>query len=458
MQSSVELASHTCQWARAGADEVLALFQSLEENCEAYCALAGYDTLPDEPLSDIDFMVSTEDFKTLPEVMAEAARRSDLRLVQFLKHETSACFYVLARLEGNCVTMLQADAAADFRRHGRIWLLAEDVLARRRKHPRGFWIPAPADAFIYYLVKRIDKQSLLADHGVYLSRLYHEDPAGCDVLLARFWPQKSALRLSQAASGCQWNEVIHGTGEFAANLIHHPKVYKDTGYVPKEFARRISRVAHTTGLLVTCLGPDGVGKSSVAAGIQSTLRQCFRRTDLFHLRPGLLRGSAAGREFTTQPHGKPARSYFGSFAKVLFLFSDYWLGYWIRVRPLLARSSLLVFDRYFDDVMADPQRFRVEKMARLTRFISRIIPVPDVVLVLDAPPEIVHDRKQELGISEIGRQREAYLALAPKPGTRFVRVIDGSQELDCVIAQACAAILEYMEKRTARRLHINQNV
>jgi thymidylate kinase len=458
MQASLTVASNPCRWARAGANEVLALFESLEQNCGAYCVLAGYDTLPDEPLSDIDFMVSTEDFKTLPGVIAATARRSNLRFVQFLRHETSACCYVLAWLEENCVTVLQADSAADFRRHGRIWMLAEDVLARRRKHPRGFWIPAPADAFLYYLVKRIDKQSLLPDHGDYLSRLYHEDPPGCDLLLARFWPLESALRLSQAACGCKWNEVIHGTGQFAADLIHHPKVYKDTFYSLEELARWASRIFHPTGLLVTCLGPDGVGKSSLAAGIQSTLRQCFRRTHFFHLRPGLLRSSAAGREFTAQPHGKPARSYCGSIAKLLFLLSDYWLGYWTRVRPLLVHSSLVVFDRYFDDVIADPRRFRVQKLTWLTKFISRIIPDPDIVLVLDAPPETVHHRKQELNVSEIGRQREAYLAIAQKSGGRFVRVIDGSQQLDCVIAQSCAAVLEYMEMRTARRLHLNHNV
>ncbi len=458
MQLSVKPASDTCRWAPAGAHEVLALLESLEQNCGAYCVLAGYDTLPDEPLSDIDFMVSIQDFKTLPGVIAAIAKQSNLQFVQFLKHETSACFYVLARLEGSCVTLLQADSAADFRRHRRIWLRADDVLARRRKHSRGFWIPAPADAFIYYLVKRIDKQSLLPDHGDYLSRLYHEDPPGCDLLLARFWSRESALRLSEAASGCKWSEVINGTKQFAADLINHPNVYKDAFYSLKELARWVSRVLHPTGLLVICLGPDGVGKSSVAAGLQSTLRQCFRRTHSFHLRPGLLRGAAAGREFTAQPQGKPARSYCGSIAKFLFLLSDYWLGYWICVRPLLVRSSLVVFDRYFDDLIADPRRFRVQSLTWLARFISRIIPTPDIVLVLDAPPETVHNRKQELTVPEISRQREAYLGIAQKPGRRFVRVIDGSQQLDCVIARSCAAVLEYMETRTARRLHIDDNV
>ena len=458
MQPSVTAASNPCWWARAGANEVLALFACLEQYCAAYCVLAGYDTLPDEPQSDIDFMVSTEDFETLPGVMAAVAKRSNLQVVQFLKHETSAGFYVLARLEGSCVTLLQADSAADFRRHRRVWLRADDVLGRRRKHPRGFWIPAPADAFIYYLVKRLDKQSLLPDHGDYLSRLYREDPAGCDLWLARFWPRDAALRLSQAASACKWSEVIDQTGQFAAALIDHPKVHQDAGSSSKELLRCASRVLHPTGLMVACLGPDGAGKSSVTAGIQSTLRQCFRSTNSFHLRPNVLRGAAASRQPTTQPHGKPARSYCASIAKFVFLLSDYWLGYWVRVRPLLVRSSLVVFDRYFDDVIADPQRFRVRRLTRLAGFVSGMIPAPDIVLVLDARPETIHSRKQELDVSEIGRQREAYLAIAQKPGRRFIRVIDGSRQLDCVIAECCAVVLEFMKTRTARRLHISQDV
>ncbi len=457
MRQPEGIASDSCRWMPAAANDVLALFEALEQNCGPYCVLAGYDTLPEAPQSDIDFMISARDFKTLPGVIAAAAKRSNSRLVQFLRHETSACFYILARLEGGCVTILQADSAADYRRHGRIWLLADDVLVRRRKHPRGFWIPAAADAFIYYLVKRLDKQSLLSEHGVYLSRLYQEDPAACDLLLARLWPPESAARLSRAASGFEWEEVINGTRQFAADLMNRPKVYKDTGYSVKELARRVSRVLHPTGLFVTCLGPDGVGKSAVVAGIQRTLRQCFRRTDLFHFRPGLLRGSAS-RECTAQPHGQPTRSYCGSIAKLLYLLADYWLGYLIRIRPLLVRSSLVVFDRCFDDVTVDPHRFRIRNVAWLARAISQIIPSPDVVLVLDAPPNAVYNRKQELNIPEIARQREAYLAIAQKSGKRFIRVIDGSQRLDCVIAQSCAAVLEYMSARTSKRLHINQEV
>ena len=455
MQQSEEIAGNTCRWELAGANEVLALFEALERNCSTYCVLAGYDTLPDKPLSDIDFMVSAKSFGTLPEVLAVVAKQLNMRLVQYLRHETSACFYVLAGFEDGCLTILQADSAADYRRHGRIWLLADDVLARRRKHPRGFWIPAPADAFLYYLVKRLDKRNFLADHGAYLSRLYQEDPTGCECLLTRFWSKHSGLHLSHAASTCEWTEIIERTDQFATDLIHHPKVYRDTGHSLTESVRRLARVLHPTGILVTCLGPDGVGKSAVIAGMQHTLRQCFRRTDLFHFRPRLLEGTAAGREFTTQPHKREPRSYCGSIVKLLFLFSDYWLGYWVRVRPLLVRSSLVVFDRYFDDVIVDPWRFRVRQLTQLTSAISKGIPAPDIVFVLNAPPDAVHDRKQELNISEIARQQAAYLEIAEKPGRRYTQLIDASQPLDCVIEQCCAVVLEYMEMRTARRLHIN---
>src|SRR6185437_13341385 len=165
---------------RAGADWVLALFRTLELSSIPYCVLAGYESLPDKPESDIDFMVSNEDFMRMPKIMGTVSKTLQVPLVQFLRHETSACFYVLATSTRGVVTFLQADPAGDFKRYGRTWLRANDVIERRRRHPRGFWIPCAADAFTYYLVKRVDKQIFLPVHGEYLSRLYKEDPSGCD--------------------------------------------------------------------------------------------------------------------------------------------------------------------------------------------------------------------------------------------------------------------------------------
>ena len=41
------------------------LLDALSTECKSYCILAGYEGLPDRFETDIDFMVSQEDFDTL---------------------------------------------------------------------------------------------------------------------------------------------------------------------------------------------------------------------------------------------------------------------------------------------------------------------------------------------------------------------------------------------------------
>jgi len=77
------------------------------------------------------------------------------------------------------------------------------------------------------------------------------------------------------------------------------------------------------------------------------------------------------------------------------------------------------------------------------------IPRPQLVILLDAPPEVLYSRRRELPFEEITRQREAYLEL-----TRNLpngHVVDASKLLDEVVVRVEQLILDYMAERTARR-------
>ena len=97
-----------------------------------------------------------------------------------------------------------------------------------------------------------------------------------------------------------------------------------------------------------------------------------------------------------------------SAARLFAHFLDYWLGYWLVIRPVLARSCLVVFDRYFDDILIDPERYRYGGPSWLARMLRLLIPKPDLMLVLDAPEEVVLSRKQEIAPEEVQHQRRLY--------------------------------------------------
>ena len=101
---------------------------------------------------------------------------------------------------------LAVDVSSDYRRDGRVFYQGEEILASRRLD-RGFWVPSPALEFGCYLVKKVAKRSLREEHGRRLTELYHQDPAGCEREIARFWRRGSARLIGSVAASGEWDTV-----------------------------------------------------------------------------------------------------------------------------------------------------------------------------------------------------------------------------------------------------------
>jgi len=429
------------------------LFCYFEEIGIGYCILAGYEHLP-ETFSDIDFMVSAKDFERLPRILSDFAARSGCKLVQALQHESSACYFVLAWQDGAKVCFLHPDSASDYRRNGRLWFSAESVLQDRRRLENGFFAPSPANAFAYYLVKRIDKRDLGEDPGARLLSYYSADPAGAVREIERLLPDSAEIVKTALRCG-NWQEISTRIGSLANELRgQHPA---ETGRrrlssLGSELFRRVQRVIFPTGMWVAFLGPDGSGKSSVIEAVAMQLAPAFRRVSRFHYRPMLIAGPGKSSGPVTNPHGKAKRSSLSSSIKMMMLLADYVLGYLLRLRPALVRSSFVIFDRYFSDVLADPKRLRYGGPRWLSRLVNWIIPQPDLLIILDAPADVLWSRKQEVAFEKLTELRQRYLEIAASSPNAVI--IDASQALSKVIADAEARILLELERRTADRLKL----
>jgi thymidylate kinase len=126
------------------------------------------------------------------------------------------------------------------------------------------------------------------------------------------------------------------------------------------------------------------------------------------------------------------------------------LSYLTNVYPRIIKSSFVIFDRYYYDLLIDPKRFRQGAPLWIARLVGWFIPRPDLVILLDASAEVLQSRKQEVSLEETRRQREAYLKLVYSLPSG--QVVDASKPLQEVIRQVEDIVLDYMVKRTARRL------
>jgi thymidylate kinase len=110
----------------------------------------------------------------------------------------------------------------------------------------------------------------------------------------------------------------------------------------------------------------------------------------------------------------------------------------------VARGWIVVFDRHF---LAD---YHASDVAAADRPVSRRVhgwmlvhayPRPQLVIVLDAPPEVVHARKGEGTLASLARGRAEYLSFANTVGLdRTVAVIRATQPLPAVVEDAAGLI------------------
>lgn len=429
-----------------------AFIEVLHAHRVAYCLVSGFEDYPQKIESDVDFIIDPARVGELSTLMREVAERAGCRLVQAIHHESGACYFALVKREETRLAFLHPDASADYRRNGRLWLSSSELLARRRMHPNGFYVPASEDAFIYYAIKRIDKRSLTDVHGHRLSRWYSEAPQACREALRGLWSAPSCRELEQALKADQWDRIRGMLGDLAAELQLAPRKEGPLGRVwqgLRDLWRLVGRVAAPTGLFVVFVGPDGCGKSTVIEQVHQALAPAFRGTYTFHLRPRFGQRPGAGTAVTA-PHDAPPRGAIFSAAKLAYFVVDFALGYWLSIRRRLIQSTLVIGDRYYHDLLIDPKRFRFGLPLWMARAAAHFVPKPDVWILLDAPAEVLQARKQEVPFEETRRQRAAFQALIG--GMRNGMIVNAARPVDDVVGDVVDRLLAHMEERTLRRL------
>lgn len=213
---------------------------------------------------------------------------------------------------------------------------------------------------------------------------------------------------------------------------------------------------------VAVVGPDGAGKSAVVAALPAALpvptRTVYLGVNLFAsgsmLPTTRLARSLKGRGRDSGSGGGPGtggpRGVVGSAIggvrrslRLLAWMSEEWYRA-IVVQKHVRDGLLVICDRHFvcdfyaADIAPRPGRPLLRRIHGWQ--LAHFYPRPDLVLVLDAPVEVLHARKQEDHVDVLARRRAEYLALPDNLPN--VIVLDATQPLEAVIAAAVAAIGE----------------
>jgi thymidylate kinase len=420
------------------------IFRALNDSGALWCIVHGYEKFADEIPLDVDCLLGKE---LPPQRLAELLKRHETelnaRVVQWLSD--GAQWIVLATNDA-VPTILQLHVSYDYELSGRVFFRGEEILAAREKR-EDYWIAPPAIEFGCVLANRLAKANLDERRQERLSNLYDTDPQGCASQIAHLLDPDGARIMSMAVRTRRWNE-LDGQLEFLRRGLLSRKPRAN---VFGHWSRRIKRwLKPDCGLHAVFLGPDGVGKSTVIEAVKEHLSDAFLRTDYFTFAPSLIPQKLQPEKKT--PHQLPPRSYPASLVKAAWWSVCYTLGYQMTVRPAKARASFVMNHRYLLDAIVDSKRYRYSGPQWLLKAIWAIAPRPDVIVLLDADPKIIWERKKEVALEETIRQRDGYRALIEP--LRIARIVEASQPIEKVVEQVDRIVLDLLAARVAKRFKL----
>jgi len=425
------------------------LFRSLDEHQIRYCVLHSWEGLPDELPSDLDVAVHPGDRAKLPFVF-RALQDEGYRLVQCLNYFAQAFYFVFFWFEGGALRSAAVDIIFEHRRSGLLSLSGQE-LVRGREKTRNFWVASPATEFTYLLAKRTWKGYADSHQVRRLEHLVEQlGSSRAEELAGRIFLGKLKARVVDACANGSIDELLREIGgqPWRTSLARHPLGL--VSFVCDEGLRVARRWFQPTGLFVVILGPDGVGKSTLVGRLSQAFGPCFRRHRIFHWRPMVIAPQKETGAVVSDPHRVLPRGTLRSIAALLGFFLDYWVGYCLALRPFLARSGLVMFDRYFHDLLIDPLRYRYGGPMWLARLLGRFVPPPDLMfLILDAEDEVIFARKREVPPEELRRQRAGYQQFIS--GDKRAALVTTDKGVEPTLEKATRLVVECLAERFKRR-------
>lgn len=421
-----------------------------------YIVLRNYDELPQQIGNDLDILVCADHRSLAEHAIIKVARTLGYTLANRAEFSPVSLFFSNPE---NC-QQVQVDLFTNLRWRGFDILRPEALLTSRRS--RGvFFIPQPIhEASLNLLTRLLYHGYVKEKYKPQIKEAYKTAPEEARRILAEPLGKSAARQLVAYVQDEDWAAIEARTGRWrrrlmARQLIRSPR--RPLLSMMSDARRLIMRFIAPPGLMLAVLGPDGCGKSSLAAGVMDALSPMFakEKSAQFHWKPSLFPRVQANTKPVAVPHGKPPRSRLASLTYFGFHWLEFILGGLLRLRPVLFQNGLVIVDRYYHDFLVDTRRYRLNVPARLLKWAQRFVMEPDLIIYLDAPPEVLQSRKQEVSRGEAVRQRQAYLELAL--ALPNAHVLDASRPLNEVIAEVEGLVLTYLTERTARGLELNDS-
>lgn len=262
--------------------------------------------------------------------------------------------------------------------------------------------------------------------------------------------QSMGVRLFEMAAAGRAEEATRLTSQLRSLLRRRrylSRPLKTLGSVASHWFCEMALHLKTPYPWIGILGPDGSGKSSVIEGLEDKLKLSRLKIHSVHWAPQFKKNAEVSSMVVIDPHGRPPKSVVPSVLQLGKIVMVWWVGIIRDFIHLRAKQAMVLSDRFYLDLLADPKRYRYGASTGLAKLAFCLIPKPDCVFVLHTDAQTILNRKQEVEPDELERQLQAYEDIAERWGKKAL-LVDCGMELDRVVETVLARVVSCLEKRS----------
>ena len=423
----------------------------LNEHAE-YAVLRNYEGLPDDNKSrDIDIIISRASFRKVKQDLVKMIDESGWKIITYLNSDRLITYVCAYQHEGQ-TELVQWDFFVNTSVWGILLMDAEEFLVGRKFNGFLYYVDIAAQFLDKYLYNRAvgsqypQKYSAtrqaaehLPDVEQKVKQLYGADSiAACD--------QMSRGRLLMAAI---MSNVTHRPLKFIGNIL----LFLWTFFG--------NYVRSRTGFSIGFTGPDGSGKTTVIDLLIENLGAVFRTAHAYyHFRPtlfgnlGEVAHSAGIKKEVDRNYSDPHRGgktgVLSSLARLAYYSVDYVVGYFVKVKSQTRITRLVVFDRYYTDIICDSRRSRIYLNRKFLYWFGRVfIPSLDYNILLTASTKTILARKRELDAAGIEAINQKIEYLSTKKG--YYKIMNETTPQEAV-SQILKVVFERQHQKNLKRL------
>ena len=422
-----------------------------EHTC--YAVLRNFEGLPERNDSrDIDIAIERKEYIRHRKALVGIVEQAGWKVVTYLNSDRLIT-WVCGRVDDQGkADLVQFDFFFHTSLYGLVLIENRDLLKHRRFNGEIYHVDHVYEFLDKYLYNRAVGAKYPDKYRAQRERAEHDDATnegvrrafGCGTVA-----ECDAASRGKLLRGLLWSNLKHyGPGllwNYAKFEYHHVRNY----------------VRSCTGFSVGFTGPDGSGKTTVIDLMIEQLGDVFRKAHAYlHFRPTLFGNlgevaHSAGVKKTvdrnySDPHRGGRTGVLSSFARLFYYSIDYILGYFLRIKTMTRITRLVIFDRYYTDIICDSRRSRIYLPIGLLYWWGRwFIPSLDYNILLTADSDTILRRKRELdreGIDTINRKIDY---LATKPG--YYKILNDGTPQEAV-ARILNIVFKAQHSKNLKRL------